>query len=159
MSITCCVLCSSEVNYGELHNVVFVEISITSYCTNLYSSGQIFFSFIWSKHKAAKLFVNVWTIDHSTRFVLYIFSSSVVIQSSGGLSKDEIENMVTDAEKYAEEDQKRKVSCTIASPSLTMITIIFSCRTRSKQLTRQRVSSMTQRQRLKSLKTNYHRKK
>ena len=34
---------------------------------------------------------------------------SVVIQSSGGLSKDEIENMVKDAEKYAEEDQKRKV--------------------------------------------------
>ena len=33
----------------------------------------------------------------------------VVIQSSGGLSKDEIENMVTDAEKYADEDQKRKV--------------------------------------------------
>lgn len=33
----------------------------------------------------------------------------VVIQSSGGLSKDEIENMVKDAEKYAEEDQKKKV--------------------------------------------------
>ena len=36
--------------------------------------------------------------------------SSVVIQSSGGLSKDEIENMVEDAEKYAEEDKVRKVS-------------------------------------------------
>ena len=34
---------------------------------------------------------------------------SVVIQSSGGLSKDEIENMVNAAEKYAAEDQKRKV--------------------------------------------------
>ena len=34
---------------------------------------------------------------------------SVVIQSSGGLSKDEIENMVIDAEKYAEEDKKKKV--------------------------------------------------
>ena len=33
----------------------------------------------------------------------------VVIQSSGGLSKDEIENMVQDAEKYAAEDTKRKV--------------------------------------------------
>ena len=34
----------------------------------------------------------------------------VVIQSSGGLSKDDIENMVQDAEKYANEDKKRKVS-------------------------------------------------
>ncbi len=34
---------------------------------------------------------------------------SVVIQSSGGLSKDDIENMVKEAEKYAEEDRVRKV--------------------------------------------------
>lgn len=33
---------------------------------------------------------------------------AVVIQSSGGLSKDEIENMVKAAEQYAEEDKKRK---------------------------------------------------
>ena len=32
----------------------------------------------------------------------------VVIQSSGGLSKDEIENMIKKAEQYAEEDKKRK---------------------------------------------------
>merc|ERR1712198_528460 len=32
----------------------------------------------------------------------------IVIQSSGGLSKDEIENMVRNAEQYAEEDKKRK---------------------------------------------------
>jgi len=32
----------------------------------------------------------------------------IVIQSSGGLSKDDIENMVRDAEKYAEEDKKRR---------------------------------------------------
>ncbi|XP_071793308.1 stress-70 protein, mitochondrial-like [Asterias amurensis] len=32
----------------------------------------------------------------------------IVIQSSGGLSKDEIENMVLNAEKYAEEDRKKK---------------------------------------------------
>ena len=32
-----------------------------------------------------------------------------MIQSSGGLSKDEIEKMVQNAEKYAAEDQKRKV--------------------------------------------------
>lgn len=33
---------------------------------------------------------------------------SVVVQSSGGLSKDEIENMIRDSEKYAEEDKVRK---------------------------------------------------
>lgn len=33
----------------------------------------------------------------------------VVIQSSGGLSKDDIENMVKNAEKYAEEDRRKKV--------------------------------------------------
>ncbi|XP_014775850.1 stress-70 protein, mitochondrial [Octopus bimaculoides] len=32
----------------------------------------------------------------------------IVIQSSGGLSKDEIENMVKNAEKFAEEDRKKK---------------------------------------------------
>ena len=32
----------------------------------------------------------------------------VVIQSSGGLSKDDIENMIKNAEKYAAEDTKRK---------------------------------------------------
>ncbi|XP_053574528.1 stress-70 protein, mitochondrial [Bombina bombina] len=34
----------------------------------------------------------------------------IVIQSSGGLSKDDIENMVKNAEKYAEEDRRRKES-------------------------------------------------
>uniref|UniRef100_A0A2K5S0H7 Heat shock 70 kDa protein 9 n=1 Tax=Cebus imitator TaxID=2715852 RepID=A0A2K5S0H7_CEBIM len=32
----------------------------------------------------------------------------IVIQSSGGLSKDDIENMVKNAEKYAEEDRQKK---------------------------------------------------
>merc|ERR1719334_2565716 len=32
----------------------------------------------------------------------------IVIQSSGGLSKDDIENMVKNAEQYAEEDKKKK---------------------------------------------------
>merc|ERR1711942_148563 len=32
----------------------------------------------------------------------------IVIQSSGGLSKDEIENMVKNAERFAEEDRRRK---------------------------------------------------
>ncbi|XP_066931023.1 stress-70 protein, mitochondrial-like [Clytia hemisphaerica] len=32
----------------------------------------------------------------------------IVIQSSGGLSKDDIENMVHEAEKFAEEDKKKK---------------------------------------------------
>ena len=31
-----------------------------------------------------------------------------MIQSSGGLSKEEIENMIKKAEQYAEEDKKRK---------------------------------------------------
>lgn len=37
-----------------------------------------------------------------------LFLLPVVIQSSGGLSKDEIENMVNDAEKYANDDKKRR---------------------------------------------------
>lgn len=44
-----------------------------------------------------------WEIMH---FLLFII---VVIQSSGGLSKDDIENMVKNAEKYAEEDRRKKV--------------------------------------------------
>jgi molecular chaperone DnaK len=32
----------------------------------------------------------------------------IVIQSSGGLNKDEIENMVRESEKYAEADKKRR---------------------------------------------------
>merc|ERR1719334_1442571 len=32
----------------------------------------------------------------------------IVIQSSGGLSKDDIENMVQQAEKFAEEDKRKK---------------------------------------------------
>uniref|UniRef100_A0A8C6V542 Stress-70 protein, mitochondrial n=1 Tax=Neogobius melanostomus TaxID=47308 RepID=A0A8C6V542_9GOBI len=32
----------------------------------------------------------------------------IVIQSSGGLSKDDIENMIKNAERYAEEDRRRK---------------------------------------------------
>lgn len=38
----------------------------------------------------------------------YFYLFSVVIQSSGGLSKDDIENMVREAEKFAEEDKKNK---------------------------------------------------
>ena len=34
---------------------------------------------------------------------------TVVIQSSGGLSKDDIENMIRNAEKHSEEDRKKKV--------------------------------------------------
>eukprot|EP01134_Creolimax_fragrantissima_P000823 CFRG0823T1 len=34
--------------------------------------------------------------------------ANIVIQSSGGLSKDQIENMVAEAEKHADEDKKRK---------------------------------------------------
>lgn len=35
-------------------------------------------------------------------------SVSVVIQSSGGLSKDEIENMVRNAEQFAQQDKVKK---------------------------------------------------
>jgi len=41
--------------------------------------------------------------------VVYKFAWTVVIQSSGGLSKDDIENMVRNAERHAEEDRKKKV--------------------------------------------------
>ena len=44
------------------------------------------------------LFINLWCN------YLYV----VVIQSSGGLSKDEIENMVKNAEQYAEQDKQKK---------------------------------------------------
>ena len=37
-----------------------------------------------------------------------LYFLAVVIQSSGGLSKEEIENMVNDAEKFAAEDKKRR---------------------------------------------------
>jgi len=43
------------------------------------------------------------------RFPTFIFALfPVVIQSSGGLSKDDIENMIKNAEKYAAEDAKRR---------------------------------------------------
>ena len=41
---------------------------------------------------------------------IFLALFSVVIQSSGGLSKDEIENMVREAEKYADSDRQKKVS-------------------------------------------------
>jgi len=42
------------------------------------------------------------SMQYNTLFLL------VVVQSSGGLSKDQIENMVRDGEKYAEDDKKRR---------------------------------------------------
>lgn len=39
---------------------------------------------------------------------LIFFCCVVVIQSSGGLSKDEIENMVRAAEKFSADDKKRR---------------------------------------------------
>ncbi len=44
-----------------------------------------------------------------------------MIQSSGGLSKDEIENMVKDAEKFADEDKKRKESVEAVNQAESMI--------------------------------------
>ncbi|XP_071946937.1 stress-70 protein, mitochondrial-like [Antedon mediterranea] len=45
----------------------------------------------------------------------------IVIQSSGGLSKDEIENMVKNAEKYAEEDKKRKEKVEVVNQAENII--------------------------------------
>lgn len=46
---------------------------------------------------------------HFDSYFLFNIFFSVIIQSSGGLSKDDIENMIKNAERYAEEDRKRKV--------------------------------------------------
>lgn len=48
----------------------------------------------------------------------FSFLTLVVIQSSGGLSKDEIENMIKQAEMYAESDKERKV---IGSAAIFML--------------------------------------
>lgn len=40
--------------------------------------------------------------------MILFFFITVVIQSSGGLSKDEIENMVKNAEQYARADKVKK---------------------------------------------------
>lgn len=47
-------------------------------------------------------------INLASAYFMHVLHS-VVIQSSGGLSKDDIENMIKNAEKYAEEDRRRKV--------------------------------------------------
>lgn len=47
-------------------------------------------------------------INLTSAYFMHVLHS-VVIQSSGGLSKDDIENMIKNAEKYAEEDRRRKV--------------------------------------------------
>ena len=47
--------------------------------------------------------------------------SPVVIQSSGGLSDDEIKNMVDDAAKYAEEDKARKERVEAANSAESII--------------------------------------
>jgi len=56
------------------------------------------------------------TFDIDANGIVHVFArdrgtgkeQQIVIQSSGGLSKDEIENMIKKAEQYAEEDKKRK---------------------------------------------------
>lgn len=45
----------------------------------------------------------------------------IVIQSSGGLSKDEIENMVKKAEEYAEEDKLRKEKVEIVNQAENLV--------------------------------------
>merc|ERR1719427_192157 len=46
----------------------------------------------------------------------------VVIQSSGGLSKDDIENMVRDAEKFAEEDKQKRERIEITLQAENIVT-------------------------------------
>uniref|UniRef100_A0A8B9GS45 Heat shock protein family A (Hsp70) member 9 n=1 Tax=Astyanax mexicanus TaxID=7994 RepID=A0A8B9GS45_ASTMX len=48
----------------------------------------------------------------------------IVIQSSGGLSKDDIENMIKNAEKYAEEDRRRK--CNKLKEEITKVRDLLS---------------------------------
>lgn len=46
--------------------------------------------------------------------MIFFLCVTVVIQSSGGLSKDDIENMVRNAEQHAAEDAKKRVrSCLV----------------------------------------------
>ena len=54
-------------------------------------------------------------VDKELKWITYCICMdcipiTVVIRSSGGLSKVEIENMVKAAEQYADEDKKRRVS-------------------------------------------------
>lgn len=46
-------------------------------------------------------------VKHRNSYFYYLFII-VVIQSSGGLNKDEIENMVKNAEQYAQADKVKK---------------------------------------------------
>lgn len=63
-----------------------------------------------SVSKAAVRLGNSALLQGESRSLFMLLCAAVVIQSSGGLSKDEIENMVKNAEKYAEEDRRRKVT-------------------------------------------------
>ena len=60
---------------------------------------------------------------HVTGNFVCIFSA-VVIQSSGGLSKDEIENMVRNAEQFAEEDRQKKVLDCIPVINISVIPVV-----------------------------------
>ena len=57
----------------------------------------------------SELLLFPWTSERSASQCDFACFVVVVIQSSGGLSKDEIENMVREAEKYADSDRQRKV--------------------------------------------------
>lgn len=49
-----------------------------------------------------------------------------MIQSSGGLNKDEIENMIKQAEMYAESDKERKVFAKRGLGRAIMMQLIYS---------------------------------
>ena len=62
----------------------------------------------------------------------------VVIQSSGGLSKDEIENMVREAEKFADSDKQKKVR----SMNLVLYYTMHTCKGESPLVAKRLVSSL-----------------
>lgn len=81
-------------------------------CSLLYSKllmEQIFQIFQGRTKKKLNQYFVLDISWHVVFIITLIFPLVVVIQSSGGLSKDDIENMVRNAELHAEEDKKKKV--------------------------------------------------
>lgn len=60
-------------------------------------------------------------IIHHRQNHFTMFSISVVIRSSGGLSKDQIENMIREAEKNAAADAERKEKVEVCNQAESVI--------------------------------------
>jgi len=95
---------------------------------------------LWFSHRVAwvkmmlrweniLLFIQLCYMYHCIQlYISCVVYTAVVIQSSGGLSKDDIENMVRNAEKHAEDDRRKKVCRSLifpATPSSRIYTKIF----------------------------------